>query len=182
MTKKGCIKDFRLFYKTKSGDKIPVLFSGSVMRNQDGKIIGIVCTARDMREVIRAEEIVKEKQTQLIHAGRLSSLGEMATGVAHELNQPLGIIGMDVKGLRLSIKNNTFSSELALPILDRTWRHVTRATNIIKNMRMFARPGRRISEPIVLEDTITRGLSFFKVDESTIAFFRTTIPYNCVIV
>ncbi|MFB0553893.1 MAG: PAS domain S-box protein [Phycisphaerae bacterium] len=47
----GSIKDYDTTYKTKSGKKIPVSFSGSVMRNKEGKLVGIVGIAHDMREV-----------------------------------------------------------------------------------------------------------------------------------
>ena len=43
-------------YKTKLGERIPVSFSGSVMRDKDGKSIGIVCIGRDLRERKKAEK------------------------------------------------------------------------------------------------------------------------------
>lgn len=51
LIREGTIKDYDITYKTKSGEKIPVSFSGSVMRNKEEELIGIVGIARDMREI-----------------------------------------------------------------------------------------------------------------------------------
>ena len=56
LIKKGSIRNVEKAYLSKDGTKIPVLFSGSVMRDDDGKIQGIVCVAEDITERKRAEE------------------------------------------------------------------------------------------------------------------------------
>jgi len=56
LIKNGSFRNVEKAYLSKDGRKIPVLFSGSVMRNDDGKIQGIVCVARDITERKRAEE------------------------------------------------------------------------------------------------------------------------------
>ena len=56
LIKKGSVQNVERAYLSKDGAKIPVLFSGSVMRDEDGKIQGIVCVAQDITELKRAEE------------------------------------------------------------------------------------------------------------------------------
>jgi len=56
LIKKGSVQNVERAYLSKDGAKIPVLFSGSVMRDDDGKIQGIVCVAQDITELKRAEE------------------------------------------------------------------------------------------------------------------------------
>ena len=51
LIEEGSIRNYDMTYKTKSGEKIPVTFSGSVMRDKEGELIGIVGIARDMREI-----------------------------------------------------------------------------------------------------------------------------------
>ena len=53
LIEKGSLRDYEMTYKTRSGEKIPVSFSGSVMRNKDGELVGVVGIARDMREIKR---------------------------------------------------------------------------------------------------------------------------------
>jgi len=59
LIKKGSVQNVERAYLSKDGAKIPVLFSGSVMRDDDGKIQGIVCVAQDITELKRAEEQVR---------------------------------------------------------------------------------------------------------------------------
>ena len=59
LIKKGSVRNIERYYLSKDGRKIPVLFSGSVMRDDDGKIQGIVCMAQDITERKRAEEQVR---------------------------------------------------------------------------------------------------------------------------
>ncbi len=62
LIKKGFISDSERTYITKSGKKIPVLFSGSVMRDEKGNIQGIVCVASDITERKQIEEKLKESE------------------------------------------------------------------------------------------------------------------------
>ena len=50
-------------------------------------------------KIEKTEQAVREKEAQIIHAGRLAAMGEMATGIAHEINQPLAIIRIAADGL-----------------------------------------------------------------------------------
>ena len=59
LIKKGSVRNIERAYLSKDGRKIPVLFSGSVMRDDDGKVQGIVCMAQDITERKRAEEQVR---------------------------------------------------------------------------------------------------------------------------
>jgi len=60
LIERGSIQNYEMTYKTKSGKKIPMSFSGSVMKNKEGKLEGIVGIARDMREMKRLFEKEKE--------------------------------------------------------------------------------------------------------------------------
>ncbi len=60
LVEEGSLRDYERTYRTKSGEKIPVSFSGSVVRGEDGAIVGIVGIARDMREMKRLMQKGKE--------------------------------------------------------------------------------------------------------------------------
>ena len=60
LIEEGYIRDYNMTYKTKSGEKIPISFSGSVMRDKGRNLIGIVGIARDMREIKRLMQKEKE--------------------------------------------------------------------------------------------------------------------------
>lgn len=125
----------------------------------------IVLTCLVMNGIIarikNAEEELREKQAQLVHAGRLTAMGEMASGIAHEINQPLSIIRVAADGLKAYFKQNnpgTMEDEAAQSIIGQ----VKRMATIIDNMRSFVRVGSEPPEPINLSEPIHTALSFFK--------------------
>ena len=99
----------------------------------------------------------------MIHAGRISAMGEMATGIAHEINQPLAIIRIAADGLKnyFNRKNEDIDSmeaKAAATIVSQVDRSVT----IIQNMRSFVRRGPHGFEPIDLAEAFERAVSFFR--------------------
>ncbi|MDM8535278.1 ATP-binding protein [Desulfobacterales bacterium HSG17] len=117
---------------------------------------------KEMEERKKAETILQEKQVQLIHAGRLASLGEMATGMAHELNQPLSIIRLQAESLKLLlIKTGCLQPEFD-DMLKSVIRAVDRAAEIIEHMRGFARANGGDQNEINLTEPVNSSLSFFK--------------------
>ncbi len=115
-----------------------------------------------MVKVRSAESQVMEKQTQLIHAGRLTAMGEMATGIAHELNQPLAIIRLASDGLKNFFGDIKSGVSMEKTATEKISLQVERAAGIIDNMRSFARIG---SDKLEIEDVripVLKAISFFR--------------------
>lgn len=81
----------------------------------------------------------KEAAAQIIQASKLSTLGEMATSVAHELNQPLSVIRMAAENSRRKMSRGSVSAEYLTDKLQRIEEQTARAALIIDHMRMFGR-------------------------------------------
>lgn len=92
---------------------------------------------KEIEERTRLEQENTEKAMLLAHAGRLTALGEMASGVAHELNQPLSIVRTNIQSL-LYLAGDSLSKEIT-EIISSSIRQVDRASHIISHMRTFAR-------------------------------------------
>jgi signal transduction histidine kinase len=94
------------------------------------------------------KEIEKlEKRTQLIQASKMSTLGEMASGVAHELNQPLSVIRMGATFLSKMIKKGQkIEDEELRTVTEEIVGQVDRASAIINHMRDFSRIGVEMTE------------------------------------
>ena len=118
---------------------------------------------RDLTERQLAENRMQELQSELLHVSRLSDVGQMASALAHELNQPLAAIVNYVQAMRRLLQ----ASNLALPpriieTMDKTVAQAARAGEIIQHLRGFIRKGEseRHSENLnkVVEEATALGL------------------------
>ncbi|MGE4292360.1 MAG: PAS domain S-box protein [Desulfovibrio sp.] len=69
-------------------------------RNVGGEVVGVVVSVREITQRVRAQEESKERERQLIQADKLAALGTLVSGVAHEINNPNGIITLNAPTLR----------------------------------------------------------------------------------
>jgi len=95
---------------------------------------------------------------QIIQASKLATLGEMATSVAHELNQPLSAIRMAAANSRLKISKGTADDTYLSNKLARIESQVTRAASIIDHMRMFGREAKERPLPVDPRNVVKNAL------------------------
>jgi C4-dicarboxylate-specific signal transduction histidine kinase len=113
---------------------------------------GIAMVMRDISEQ-------KKLQAQLVHSGKLASLGDMATGVAHELNQPLNIISMAAGNVERTLKRGEFGPEYQLEKMQRIRESVIRASKIIGHLRSFGRDADEVAQPFDPRDAVRGAIS-----------------------
>lgn len=109
----------------------------------------------------RVHEKTKEAQqiqTQLFHTSKLATLGEMATGIAHEINQPLNGISLTIENIKaLKEKNKLTSRQIDKCLRDLKY-SIKRMSNIIKHIRTFARQDDLPCTSVNVNDTIESAL------------------------
>src|SRR5437879_2526409 len=110
-------------------------------------------------EMQRREQELRDKQEQLVQAGKLATLGQLTTGVAHELNNPLNNIGLFVGNAIDLIELGATDRSQIVRELRRTTQQVHKATEIISHLRTFGRAAPVSREPISLRQVIERALS-----------------------
>jgi len=119
---------------------------------------------------IIATDLTAQKQTnaQLIQASKLATLGEMSTGMAHELNQPLNVISLAATNLRFAINKGKATPENTLSKLERIDGAVHRAASIIDHMRSY---GRLAGEKLTAIDVgeIVRGVDNLLAEQLKLA-------------
>lgn len=83
------------------------------------------------------QKMVNEKSAQLVQSSKLSSLGEMAAGIAHEINNPMAIIVGNTEVLKSHVEKH--NDEYALKRIEKILNMVQRVTKIINGLRQFSR-------------------------------------------
>ncbi len=78
----------RITFINKQGEEVPVNFSATIIRER-GEEVASVGIFTDLREILKVHRELEAAQSQLVHTEKIASLGRMAAGVAHEINNPL---------------------------------------------------------------------------------------------
>jgi len=114
--------------------------------------------------LVTTSDITKrlEAEQQLIQASKMATLGEMATGVAHELNQPLSVIKTASSFfLRKIEKAEPIAAEILANMLAKVDTNVDRAARIIQHMRMFARKSETELQKVRINDVLQSAFEIF---------------------
>jgi histidine kinase len=115
----------------------------------------LLVTTSDITQQIETEQ-------QLIQASKMTTLGEMATGVAHELNQPLSVMKTASSFmLKKFAADQIVRPEIFREMLRKIDANVDRAANIIQHMRQFARKSEVDLEPVDINHTLQMALEIF---------------------
>jgi C4-dicarboxylate-specific signal transduction histidine kinase len=123
-------------------------------------MIHIMGSLRDTTEQVqRREHELRDKQEQLVQAGKLATLGELTTGVAHELNNPLNNIGLFLGNIMDHVEANQVEPERILRDLRNAMQQVRKATTIISHLRTFGRAAPVSREPLSINDVIRQAVS-----------------------
>ena len=135
---KGKVRDIELTGAMPGRGTLICNLSATVFTTPEGEV-GIYTSGRDVTEQKRRQQELREKEIQMAHASRLSSLGEMAAGMAHEINQPLTIISTAAEGILRDIHKDRFDMSLLPQDLQDILDSVKRIDRLITHVRAFAR-------------------------------------------
>lgn len=124
----------------KDGSTFPMELAVGEMRSADQRFFtGFI---RDLTERQKTEARLQELQTELVHISRLTAMGEMASALAHELNQPLSAIANYLKGAKRLLEDRADDdSKLARGAMDKAAEQSLRAGQIIRRLRDFVARG-----------------------------------------
>ena len=144
----------------KDGSTFPMeLAVGEAQVGTDRFFTGFV---RDLTERRSQERRMHELQSELVHVSRLTAMGEMASSLAHELNQPLSAITNYLRGAGTLLKSKQVDASRIRDVLDRSAEQALRAGDIIKRLREFVAKGetqQTIENPgVLLEEAAALAL------------------------
>jgi two-component system sensor kinase FixL len=122
---------------TKCGETRHIDWNNDVDINEKGEIVGALSSGQDVTERKRAEEKAQRQQRELEHYMRLGTMGEMATGMAHELNQPLTALVSYCGTAKSMIDSLASAPKQIAEILSRAIEQAHRAADMIQHLRIF---------------------------------------------
>jgi PAS domain S-box-containing protein len=157
---RGKLVRFEGEHFSKDGQRIVVDTSLKPVFNEQGETVMIIPEGRDITERKQAEEKAQRMQQESEHVMRISTMGEMASGMAHELNQPLAAL-VSYCGTALQLARDTPSlPEGYIDILERASSQAHRAGDVIRHLREFLSKGSNNKARIVLDDLIQGVIDF----------------------
>jgi two-component system sensor kinase FixL len=123
----------------KDGSTFPMELAVGEVRSERGRVFtGFV---RDLTERQATETRLQELQSELVHMSRLTAMGEMASALAHELNQPLSAIANYLGGTKRLLERAGGAEPRAVDALDKAAEQALRAGEIIRRLRDFLARG-----------------------------------------
>lgn len=149
----GKLKSYQIKVLRKNGETIPISLNASIVYDEDREL-ATIGFFHDLRDELRMKEELEKTRVQLLQAEKMASLGKLAAGVAHQLNNPLG-------GIILFAKLIMEEYELEGGIqedLQRILKDAERCRDTVRELLEFARQTRQFMRPYDINDAISRTL------------------------
>ncbi|MBN8765099.1 MAG: PAS domain S-box protein [Thiobacillus sp.] len=153
-----------LVNRKKDGSLYHEMKTISPLKDDQGRVTHYISTGHDITERVRAEERDRLHRAELAHVARLSTLGEMASGLAHELNQPLCAITTYAQTALRVLTDPDGSAERARYGLEQVVRQAELAGGIFRRLRHFARKGDMNRRRVCLKEVIQEVAGFIQAD------------------
>lgn len=154
----GPEEGFELKFKHHNGNLIDVLIHEAPLIDARGQQSGWMGSMVDITERKQAEERTRQQQDRLQSTARLVAMGEMASSIAHELNQPLAAISSYCTGAANLLRTQSPATEV-LPALDKAVEQAHRAGKVIRRIYSLARPGENRFERVRLAERVDAALA-----------------------
>ena len=149
----GQLKSYPVDILRRNGDLVPISLNAAIVF-EDDREAATIGFFHDLRETLRMRKELENTQIQLLQAEKMASLGKLAAGVAHQLNNPLGGITLYTKLLMEEYELEAGPRE----DLSRIARAAQRCRNIVKELLVFARQTRQEMRAHDINETVSRTL------------------------
>jgi two-component system sensor histidine kinase DctS len=155
---------FELTLRRKDGEHFQALIYEAPLIDGKGQHTGWMASVLDVTERRRAEELARQQQEQLQFTSRLVTMGEMASTLAHELNQPLAAIASYNTGCLNLLANTNFDTADIRAALEKLGVQAQRAGRIIRRVHDFVRKSEPRRAPVAIGEIIDDCLGFVEAE------------------
>ncbi|MBT3585186.1 MAG: transporter substrate-binding domain-containing protein [Halobacteriovoraceae bacterium] len=173
----GAYGPYRKEYIKKDGTVVPVELNGFIIENYNG-VKGIFSLVEDISEKIARDQEIEIQRKKLIHSAKLASIGEMAAGVGHEINNPLAIATLNVNLINRFLKSKEFVSEDMKRYLSCITYANERMQKIVAGLKLYSRLDTsvytRVSITEAILETLALSLEIYEKDGIAINFDKGT--------
>jgi PAS domain S-box-containing protein len=150
---RGKLKSYRVLLRRKDGGTVPASLNASLV-SEGGREVAVVCLFHDLREEQRISEELARTQVQLVQAEKMASLGKLAAGVAHQLNNPLNGITLFAS---LTMEEHELSDEVRKNLF-RIRKDAERCRDTVRELLEFSRQAGRNIRPHDINQSVERTL------------------------
>ena len=154
---RGKLKCYHIDIVGKTGERIPISLYASIIYEEEREI-ATIGFFHDLRERLRMNAELERAQVQMLQAEKMASLGKLAAGVAHQLNNPLGSITLFTQ---LMIEEHDLPSA-AKEDLRRIIQDAERCRDTVRELLEFARQTRQKMQPQDINRALSRTLFLLK--------------------
>lgn len=153
---------FETMHRRKDGSSFPVEVRASYLQH-DGREYLFALT-RDIHKRKQAEQRLAQLQNELEHAARLHTMGEMATGLAHEINQPLGVILNYASVCSKLLAQPTPQVARTAQLIDEITSAAQRSGDIVRRLRRFVGRNDVVRSKADLNELVREAVSLTEYD------------------
>lgn len=145
---------------SKNGRSFNMALSLHRVTNEQGEVNGYLVVAEDVTQKKERERLLKEREEKILVSSRLATLGEMAAGIAHEINNPLAVIGGYLSMLRKNLSNKGMGEDADLNRrIDSVESMVGRIAKIVRGLRSYAHESvlddmEEVEISVIIDDTL----------------------------
>jgi two-component system sensor kinase FixL len=148
-----------LVHTKRDGTQITVASRWSLQRDEQGRPIATLETNNDITERRQAEEGLRKAQAELAHVTRVMTMGELASSIAHEVNQPLTAVVTNGNACLRWLASEPANLDEARECVRRIIRDGNRASEVIARIRALAKKSSPDKAPLNLNETIQEVLA-----------------------
>jgi PAS domain S-box-containing protein len=150
---KGKLKSYIVDVRGKNGGLIPISLNAAIVYEEEREV-ATIGFFHDMRETLRMKKELEKAQIQILQSEKMASLGKLAAGVAHQLNNPLSSITLFTQLVLEEYK----LEEGARNDLSRIYKEAQRCRDTVKELLEFARQTRQEMRPHDVNSAILRTM------------------------